>query len=79
MHGNVWEWCQDVWHDNYEGAPADGSAWIEGGVSDRRILRGGSWNGFPRGCRSAYRDDAYAEARSTYDGFRVVSGQPRTP
>jgi formylglycine-generating enzyme required for sulfatase activity len=49
MHGNVWEWCQDVWHGNYEGAPTDGSAWIEGGDQERRVLRGGSWCGDPGG------------------------------
>ncbi len=43
MHGNVWEWCQDVWHDNYNGAPTDGSAWETRGNSDRRLLRGGCW------------------------------------
>ena len=54
--GNVYEWCQDHWHENYEGAPTDGSAWIEGGNSKRRVVRGGSWYDFnPRYCRSAYR------------------------
>ena len=43
MHGNVWEWCLDYWHNNYEGAPTDGSAWIEEGDSTFRVLRGGSW------------------------------------
>ncbi len=43
MSGNVWEWCGDVWHENYQGAPADGSAWTEGGEQDRRVVRGGSW------------------------------------
>jgi formylglycine-generating enzyme required for sulfatase activity len=55
MHGNVLEWCQDHWHSNYEGAPADGSAWMAGGNSSNRVLRGGSWDHNPRGCRSASR------------------------
>jgi formylglycine-generating enzyme required for sulfatase activity len=54
MHGNVYEWCEDVWHDNYSGAPTDGSAWLSGGDSSRRVLRGGSWDNFGRYCRSAY-------------------------
>ncbi|MFM5959412.1 MAG: formylglycine-generating enzyme family protein, partial [Dolichospermum sp.] len=41
MHGNVWEWCQDDWHENYINAPDDGSAWIS--LSNRKVLRGGSW------------------------------------
>ena len=53
MHGNVWEWVQDVVHDNYDGAPLDGSAWEEGGDQARRILRGGSWLYNPRYLRSA--------------------------
>lgn len=55
MHGNVWEWVQDVWHDNYKGAPTDGSAWMSGGDQDRRVLRGGSWFDKPSSLRSAYR------------------------
>jgi len=43
MHGNVWEWCEDVWHDSYSGAPSDGSAWVSGGDSSKHLLRGGSW------------------------------------
>ena len=56
MHGNVYEWCQDVWHDDYNGAPTDGSAWETGGNSSRRVCRGGSWYIYPWWCRSAYRD-----------------------
>ncbi len=44
MHGNVWEWVEDVWHENYEGAPDDGSAWTEGGDQGGRVMRGGSWS-----------------------------------
>ena len=55
MHGNVWEWCEDVWHANYDGAPADGSAWVEGGDEGVRLLRGGSWVNLPRACGSAAR------------------------
>ncbi len=74
MHGNVWEWCEDVWHDNYIEAPEDGSAWLSGGDSSRRVLRGGSWFGYGRDCRSA--DRAYYEpvARLNDIGFRVVVG-----
>ncbi|OUL37423.1 sulfatase-modifying factor domain-containing protein [Nostoc sp. T09] len=56
MHGNVWEWCLDRYHKNYEGAPKDGSAWLSGNNSVERVLRGGSWNYNPRYCRCAYRD-----------------------
>jgi formylglycine-generating enzyme required for sulfatase activity len=55
MHGNVWEWCQDHWHDNYEGAPSDGSAFVEGGDSKYRVHRGGSWYFNPRSSSSTYR------------------------
>jgi formylglycine-generating enzyme required for sulfatase activity len=54
MHGNVWEWCLDLWHDSYRGAPADGSAWTAGGGTVR-LLRGGSWDDGPANCRSASR------------------------
>lgn len=55
--GNVWEWTQDCWHDNYNTAPTDGTAWMEteGGDCDRRVVRGGAWNEFPQGLRSANR------------------------
>ena len=77
MHGNVWEWCEDCWHSNYEGAPTDGSAWIEGGDADYRVQRGGSWFYFPRYCRSARRVNFTPDNRSNYSGFRVVSSAPR--
>jgi formylglycine-generating enzyme required for sulfatase activity len=71
-HGNVREWCEDTWHPNYNQAPGDGTAWLVGGEEDKRVLRGGSWNGGPKKCRSAYRVKFSATA-SLYDvGFRVV-------
>jgi formylglycine-generating enzyme required for sulfatase activity len=80
MHGNVWEWCQDVWHSNYEGAPIDGNAWIDNEESsDRKLLRGGSWNGIPGDCRSACRLYDGLVNFSSHIGFRVVcSGAART-
>ena len=55
MVGSVWEWVEDCWHDNYEGAPTDGSAWIARGNCDYRVARGGSWFGKPDDLRSAGR------------------------
>ena len=72
MHGNVWEWCQDHWHGNYEGAPEDGSAWISEDKDTSRLLRGGSWGSDPRYCRSAVRTFLAPVARNAYIGFRVV-------
>jgi len=77
MHGNVWEWCLDHFHDSYNGAPADGSAWVTGGDSDRRMLRGGSWTYAPRLCRCAYRYNHFPDFRYYDFGFRVVSVPPR--
>ena len=72
MHGNVWEWCLDHWHDSYDSSPSDGSAWIEGGNSNRRVKRGGSWFNDPRLCRSAYRRCSTPDFRSRNLGIRVV-------
>jgi formylglycine-generating enzyme required for sulfatase activity len=72
MHGNVWEWVQDVVHDNYEGAPLDGSAWEQGGDQARRILRGGSWLYNPRYLRSALRNGFSSALSNDIVGFRVV-------
>lgn len=72
MHGNVWEWCEDVWHENYNGAPNDGSAWLTGGEQNRRPLRGGSWINIALYCRSAYRYRNIADIRYLVIGFRVV-------
>ncbi len=71
MHGNVWEWCQDYWHDSYNGAPTDGSAWLSGGDSTLRVLRGGSWGSNGWGCRAALRVRNGVGARDVNYGFRV--------
>jgi formylglycine-generating enzyme required for sulfatase activity len=71
MHGNVWEWCQDTWHQNHSTATNDGSAWVSGGSSSR-VVRGGSWFFNPRVCRSAYRICIIARGSSNEIGFRVM-------
>jgi formylglycine-generating enzyme required for sulfatase activity len=88
MHGNVREWCLDQWHGSHEGAPSDGSAWVnttgespmanrkEGrdtaGAEETRLLRGGSWLDDPGGCRSAYRSLDQPGSADDGVGFRVV-------
>ena len=88
MHGNVWEWCLDHWHRGYEGAPADGSAWLKTTEqqnqsttkpvknviddSEPRLLRGGSWDDFPGDCRSAFRNLFRPDYAYGSVGFRVV-------
>ena len=73
MHGNVWEWCEDTWHESYKGAPSDGSAWRRG-EKESRVVRGGSWGYYPRGCRAAGRGSPPPVGRSYYVGFRVCCG-----
>ncbi|MEO0704412.1 MAG: SUMF1/EgtB/PvdO family nonheme iron enzyme [Cyanobacteria bacterium J06649_5] len=72
MHGNVWEWCSDYWHRNYESAPNSGVAWTEGGDEARRVSRGGAWQLGPDYCRSAKRYGWKLNSRSKVLGFRVV-------
>ncbi|GAB1543377.1 hypothetical protein NUACC21_60510 [Scytonema sp. NUACC21] len=81
MHGNVWEWCADDWHSNYEAAPSDGGIWIKNNNDNQiKLLRGGSWYDNPEHCRSAYRNDHFPDNDfNDFNGFRVVCGfAPRT-
>jgi formylglycine-generating enzyme required for sulfatase activity len=74
MSGNVWEWCEDGWHENYQNAPTDGTAWNDNhSQTVSRVLRGGSWFYNPWYCRSACR--FYYVFRFDAHGFRVVSPQ----
>ena len=73
MSGNVWEWCEDDWHENYKGAPVDGSAWVnspERGAG--RVLRGGSYFDGAVYCRPAIRDRNSPDGRGGSNGFRLV-------
>jgi formylglycine-generating enzyme required for sulfatase activity len=72
MSGNVWQWVEDCHHENYDAAPADGSAWIVGGKCRFRGLRGGSWLIIPRWLRSAQRFIGMTDGRGSSWGFRVA-------
>ncbi|MCW5924719.1 MAG: formylglycine-generating enzyme family protein [Saprospiraceae bacterium] len=72
MSGNVWEWCQDVWHDNYQGAPLDGRAWMDGGSSGTAVLRGGLWGNVGSNCRPASRIWDLRDGRDRDFGFRLA-------
>ena len=74
MHGNVWEWVADTYHEKYTGAPDDGSIWGKLGDKKAKVLRGGSWNGPPDNCRSAYRNWCDPDLRFYDIGARVVVG-----
>jgi formylglycine-generating enzyme required for sulfatase activity len=71
MAGNVWQWVQDCYHGDYDGAPSDGSAWTTGNCSNR-VGRGGSWLDVPQGLRSAAHNWGPTDARNHLLGFRVA-------
>ncbi|MBV1877027.1 MAG: SUMF1/EgtB/PvdO family nonheme iron enzyme [Pseudomonadales bacterium] len=72
MHGNVWEWTADRWHDSYQGAPVDGSVWSEGGDGTQQVLRGGGWLTIPAYLRSADRNRFNTDETGYNVGFRVA-------
>jgi formylglycine-generating enzyme required for sulfatase activity len=72
MHGNVFEWVEDPWHDSYKGAPTGGSPWVEDGDANLRVVRGGSWNSVPQLLRAAGRVGSSADNRDDYLGFRLA-------
>ncbi|MBL8036275.1 MAG: SUMF1/EgtB/PvdO family nonheme iron enzyme [Nitrospira sp.] len=78
MSGNVFEWVEDCWHNNYLGAPTDGSAWLEAdsGKCGQRVLRGGSWNIGQVDLRASLRFRDSADVRLNYIGFRLVQDIP---
>ena len=71
MHGNVWDWVEDYMHDNYNGGPNDGSAWIDSPRGSIRVFRGGSWNYVAQYCRSADRNAVSPDYRYYDLGFRL--------
>ena len=76
MHGNVWEWCEDRWHPNYQGAPSDASPWLDGGDPIHRVVRGGYWGNGPENIRSTVRH-AIKQSISYYCiGLRVAADLP---
>ena len=75
MHGNVWEWCEDKWHGNYQGSPSDGRARVDG-RGDLRVMRGGSWFNYASYTRAASRSFNSSGYRSDGSGFRVARTVP---
>ena len=79
MHGNVWEWTQDCWHNNYVGAPTGGNAWTTGCAENGRVLRGGSWDNLPSYLRSADRSRFNPGYRNNINGIGYGFRLARTP
>jgi formylglycine-generating enzyme required for sulfatase activity len=73
MHGNVWEWCEDFYHESYKGAPSDGSARLRAGGAGYRVMRGGSWDHASVHVRSANRDSLSPQTRGNHIGLRVAA------
>jgi len=71
MHGNVWEWTNDCWHDNYTGAPYDGSAWTEKKCR-QKVLRGGSWTNEKENLRTSTRFRGFSIKKDHDIGFRLI-------
>jgi formylglycine-generating enzyme required for sulfatase activity len=76
MSGNVWEWCEDDWHENYDNTLADGSAWVDTPRGSYRVYRGGSWDCFADFCRVASRDFNHPVNRFSFLGFRAAFVPP---
>jgi formylglycine-generating enzyme required for sulfatase activity len=72
MHGNLWEWCDDVWHPNYKGAPIKGGPWLTKGITNKKVVRGGGWDSLGMECRSASRRYAPCTYKGLNVGIRVA-------
>ncbi len=72
MHGNVWEWVEDCWHDDYTEAPSDGRAWVEQVDCADRVLKGGAWNSSAQYVRSATRGSYAFDLNDSGNGFRLA-------
>ena len=72
VHGNVWEWCEDDWHDDYNGAPGDGEAWVNTPRTTARVIRGGGWDSYAVNCASPSRIWYAPGDRNDNLGFRVA-------
>ena len=77
VHGYLWEWCLDAWHETYEGAPTDGSAWTAGGDGEKRVLRGGSWKDDADALTSSHRIGAKSTMKDDAVGLRCVLAEEK--